>query len=1158
MCGIIAVCRQRSSRRPPSSAEVRALVEASLPNLVDPAATGLADRIDDAATHLNAADGLLRGPAGVRCLLADRALAPELDALVDEVWTAIDRIEMFLDGGAGLASTDLEMINAALVRAKDAAWAVQRDRLRTARAVADLAGSDAGEAAVEAFTSVQLALSGLDRLEVRGRDSAGLQVLVRHHGLDLSSPAVAALLSPRVGDPLFESGSVRVAGRALSFVYKAAAEIGELGDNVRSLRAAITGDALLHRALAADSAEVMVLGHTRWASVGIISEPNAHPLDDEEVDGPAGPSVTAVLNGDVDNFADLKAREGLRIRDEISTDAKVIPTLLSRRLAVDDDVVDGFRRTVATLEGSVAIAASVADEPADLLFALRGSGQALYVGVADDLYLVASEPYGVVEECRRYLRMDGDTPADPGNPSGSRGQVVRLRGATAGAVAEIDRRSYDGGRLPVADDELTTAEITTRDIDRGENPHFLLKEISEAPTSFRKTLRGKLGELDGRLVVTLGPDTLPEALRADLAARIVERVIVIGQGTAAVAGQALVRTLAEAAAGTGLRVEAQLATELSGFGLRPDMSDTLVVAVSQSGTTTDTNRTVDLARERGARVVAIVNRRGSDLTERSDGVLYTSDGRDVEMSVASTKAFYAQVAAGFVLAFAIAQEVLIDDGAAADERSRLLAALRALPDAMEATLATRPAIASTAQQLAPAKRYWAVVGSGTDRIAAEELRIKLSELCYKAVACDAIEDKKHIDLSSEPLILVCATGLQGSNADDVAKEVAIYRAHSATPIVIASEGEERFTAALQALTVPAVDPALAFVLCTMVGHLFAYEAALAIDAQAAPLRLARAAIEQRIARRNGAEDGDRLVSELRGELQPLAAHFFDGVRAGSYNGHLDASTAIRLSSLFRYVVGMVPLELYEVEYGRVGTPSVLIENLTVALTAAIDELTRPVDAIKHQAKTVTVGISRTDEGLVQVGLVRETLACGAARDQLSYRALRTLAALDPAVAEVVGYTRYRIDGDVEAHRATITVVDRGGISRDLPLRTEKNPVLRGTKHRVATEREVTVAVGRSDGRPVIIVPESKGNQCTALTLLHVHFFDRLPAGRARSVLEQYRNRYSALEDAVTETEPTFRDDLLGEVPLVELLTAPVYVLAERWRVPMSERPETDR
>jgi hypothetical protein len=89
----------------------------------------------------------------------------------------------------------------------------------------------------------------------------------------------------------------------------------------------------------------------------------------------------------------------------------------------------------------------------------------------------------------------------------------------------------------------------------------------------------------------------------------------------------------------------------------------------------------------------------------------------------------------------------------------------------------------------PQRRYWALVGNGKNRVAAAEVRIKLSELCYKSIACDATEDKKHIDLSSEPMILVCAAGLTGSTADDVAKEVAIYKAHKACPIVVATAGK---------------------------------------------------------------------------------------------------------------------------------------------------------------------------------------------------------------------------------------------------------------------------------------------------------------------------------------------------------------------------------
>jgi glucosamine--fructose-6-phosphate aminotransferase (isomerizing) len=174
------------------------------------------------------------------------------------------------------------------------------------------------------------------------------------------------------------------------------------------------------------------------------------------------------------------------------------------------------------------------------------------------------------------------------------------------------------------------------------------------------------------------------------------------------------------------------------------MSDTLVVAVSQSGTTTDTNRTVDLARGRGAAVLAIVNRRNSDLTDKADGVMYTSDGRDVEMSVASTKAFYAQVAAG----------------CAAGLRHRR--GLRARQTQRRTSCSPRCARCPTPWSRCsppaghrrgrpPVRAVEALLGHRRQRpnaVAAEEVRIKLSELCYKSIACDITEDKKHIDLSS--------------------------------------------------------------------------------------------------------------------------------------------------------------------------------------------------------------------------------------------------------------------------------------------------------------------------------------------------------------------------------------------------------------------------
>ncbi|MEA3075905.1 MAG: hypothetical protein QOF60_813 [Actinomycetota bacterium] len=1118
MCGIIAVLRRRSSRPAPHGDELLALLDAAV------SASDLAQ----AAAKVVEVDALLRGVPGVQALLRSPGLAEAIEGRLDRLIGRQREVEGALDAGT-LPGAEVERTNAALVALKDGVWAVGRDRLRTAREVEALAGPGAGDASLAGYLSIQTALSALDRLEVRGRDSAGLHVLVDHHALDPDGLDRGGLL--------FTNGSARAIDGRIGFVYKAAAEIGELGDNTAALRAAIKDDDLLRRALASsEAAEVTVLGHTRWASVGIISEPNAHPLNSEEVGGTEGPYVVAALNGDVDNYADLKAAEGLDIPAEITTDAKVIPTLVSRRVAAGDDVVDAFRTTVARFAGSVAIGASSAADPDRLMLALRGSGQALYVGVAEDQFVVASEPYGLVEETADYLRLEGEVAS---GKDGSAGQVVVLDRSGAGGLDGITRLAYDGTPLPVADSDLSHAEITTRDIDRAGAPHFLLKEIGEAPTSIRKTLRGKVTEQKGLLAVRLPDGTLPPALVERLANGGIAQVITTGQGTAAMAARAAATAITDAFQGTPLRVLPLTAAELSDFGMADDMGDTLVVAISQSGTSADTNRTVDLCRARGAIVVSIVNRRNSDLVDKSDGVLYTSDGRDVEMAVPSTKAFYAQVAAGILLAWGLAGAAGVGDRHRAAE---LIDALQRLPEAMEEVLTRREVIAAVAQRHCLSRRYWAMVGNGPNRVAAAEVRIKLSELCYKSISLDITEDKKHIDLSAEPMILVCAAGIHGPSADDVAKEVAIFRAHKAAPIVIASDGEERFGAAMDVLFVPPVHPDLDFVLSAMAGHLFGYEAAVAIDAQARRLREVRGIVEELLT-----TSPHRLLEAMAPALAAPAARFFADLREGSLNGNLEASTAVRLSSLLRYAVGAVPLEAYELEYGKVGSPAALVDDVLDALSDAIDELTRPIDAIKHQAKTVTVGISRSEDSYAAVPLVREVLAAGAGRDRIGYRALRTLAELDPAVTGVHGYSRYVVEGDVAEGTATIHRVDSGGVARDLASRTDRDPALKGTKRRAAFEREVTVSRSNHDGRTTVIVPEIKDNQVVGITLLHVSLAPSLDPAVARQVLTGYRNRYNAIVDAVTETEPAFSDDVLGSVPLDDLLVEPVHVLASHWR-----------
>ena len=1123
--------------RRPSSREVPELVE--LLGLLESVSNSLSlDDLNMLKKHVESLDFVnsqLKGLPGFLALFNNENLVPAIEISLDHLFDFFQNPERQLS----LSSDDIEVLNVLSSRMRDLVWSIKNDRIGSYKRVIDLTSKkfNPSHQGFSALLSLQQALSGLDRLEVRGRDSAGLQILVWDHDLD-----DVEIPEDRLNDLLFRSGSVRKSSNgSLLFVYKTAAEIGDLGDNTNSLRESIVSDDLLAKALSGKDVKANVVGHTRWASVGLISESNAHPV--ESIDTDEG-VVTTVQNGDVDNFADLIASFELRIPSGITTDARVVPELWQKNKIDGIKTEESFIKAVRNFEGSVAIAGVDVSQPENIFLSVKGSGQALYVGLAEDAYLVASEPYGLVEITNKYFRIDGEELI---NESNEKGQVIRLDMNLAGTLEGIVRKTFASDDAKVREEDLSQTEISTRDIDRGSYKHYLLKEIEESPSSVRSTLRGRLvkGEND-EFDVRIGTETLPDQLKLDLKSGKIRKIFVIGQGTAAVAARAAATAISRHLGKTEINVIAKPATELSAFDLAPDMSNTLVVAISQSGTTTDTNRTVELVRARGAKVIAIVNRRNSDLTDRADGVLYTSDGRDIEMSVASTKAFYSQVVAGYLLAFAMSEVISTNNNS---DREVILEALNSLPEAMEELLDLRGHISKLANQFAPPHRHWAIVGSGGNVIAAEEIRIKLSELCYKSIASDVIEDKKHIDLSSEPMILVCANGITGSTIDDIAKEIAIFRAHKAAPIVITDSKPSKFPDALDVIPVPSTHPYLAFVLATMAGHLFGYEAACSIDSQAQPLRIAHAVIEKLTNDRLTAHSvlpNDEVFNHLREDIRKVSNFFFDELRNGRLNGHLEASTSVRLASLLRYSLGEIPLDLYQIEFGRVGTPSLVIDELAKALVLAIEELTRPVDAIKHQAKTVTVGISRSDENLLDVPLVKRVLEAGTSRDCISYETLKLLVSLDIAIDEVAGYTRYRISG-LDADNPTLTIVDRDGVSVGIQSRVERDLELRGTKHRVATSKKVLLTKGLRDERTILLIPEVKDGETTGINLLHISLRKNLSIEEIRTVLNGYHNRYEAIQDAVRETEPSFRDDFLSEQSIEELLIDSVDSVAERLR-----------
>ncbi|MCE5273822.1 MAG: SIS domain-containing protein [Syntrophaceae bacterium] len=1107
---------------------------------------------------------------------------------ITRLWALAKRMAAFIEGEdgllerqtLGLTSGDIETVASRLVTLKDISWGIREDFLKNQEKIAYLAGDDALSDALFycRYQKINSCLNALDRLEVRGRDSAGIQVAIQlNSGQGLSS-LMDTLKSKGLHESLLErscpgdliNGSIHLSEDQFIFTYKTALVTGVLGENTKKLRRFIREDDILKAALSLEALSEIYLAHTRWASVGAINEINCHPVNSHTLDTPTTGmhdmtmalksypfygrgawTINAALNGDIDNYVELKdslETERQVMDAKVTTDTKVIPLQIERYLFDGHDLKEAFRKAVNDFEGSHAIAMESNLEPGKIFLALHGSGQTVYVGLQKNGYVYASEVYGLVEETPYFIKMDGESCRVPGNPL-TRGQIFILRNDCGPGLGGIEALSYDGYPLELDRKDIAHAEITTRDIDRGEHSHFLMKEILDAPESIRKTLRGKYRIVNRKDVsFNLDETVVAGRTRESLAQGRIRQIYVIGQGTAAVAASAVAEAISSYLREAPIGVFAKKASDLSGFLLNDDMSDTIVIAITQSGTTTDTNRAVTMARQRGAHLIAIVNRRQSDITSKVDGVFYTSDGRDIEMSVASTKAFYSQIVAGYVLALFMAQllKTLPDTLIARD-----LMGLEDAPSLMRGVIARRQAIRDTAWNLVRRKQYWAVVGSGINKVASDEIRIKLSELCYKTISSDIIEDKKHIDLSSEPLILVCAAGSPEIVMEDIVKDVAIFKAHAASVVVIADEGERRFDAVSdEVIHVPRASFPLSVIFNTLAGHLWGYYAACSIDALAVSFKAFRTRLDE-VVRDHGKKEYTVYESIQDSELHRVVDEFaaeFNAWRCSGELTSLSVEVASDITLLLKYAKGKLPVEDFWVEFEGRRLSSSPIDMLDQTLRRAVDELSRPVDAIRHQAKTVTVGTSRKAE--IPSGPVFDVFEdLGFTLENIRAKDGITLKRLQNALAGVNGYTLYEVSG-LDDHgnptdASTLVITARKGIAVSMRSRFDRPAPLMGTKNTIVRTGKVYAGTGRSDNAPIIIVPILGQRRIIShLLLLHVEFDEALSVERKKEALGVKINDITNL---INEYNIPWKDEYLQGLSLKYLMGEDVEVVADKIR-----------
>jgi glucosamine--fructose-6-phosphate aminotransferase (isomerizing) len=576
--------------------------------------------------------------------------------------------------------------------------------------------------------SKPLLLRGLERLEYRGYDSAGI-ALLEEDGLEY----------------------VRAVG------------------NLEKLKLAAGSNS---------SAATTGLGHTRWATHGAVNMQNAHPLV-----GCEERKIAVVLNGIVENYRELKQSlldEGHTFSSE--TDAEVVVHLVERHY--QGDLAAAVRTAYEELEGHFSFVLIHQDHPGRLVGARCQTP--LVVGIGEGETFLASSIAAFLRETRRVQFIDDH-------------DIVEI--TPEGAVFH----TREGIRTP----EVIEVDWDDESAEKFGYETFMLKEIYEQPDAVQETIgdrvRGHQLVLEG-LALT---ETEIQNLR---------RIVIVACGTAyhaGVCGRYIIEEWAR------VPVEPDIASEW--IYRNPVLSkDTLVIGISQSGETRDTVKAMQLARESGARTLAITNQMGTQITREADAVLYTRCG--LEVGVAASKTFTAQVALLSLLALKLAE---IRRSLPTAEIEFILDRLHELPEKLTEFLHGDHPIDEIAQRVY-AQPFFLYLGRHIGLPVALEGALKLKEISYIPTDAYSAGEMKHgpIALLEEGTPVVVVATKQKGIYEKVVSNIQETRARGAHVIAIATSGDEEIQHhADDVIYIPKTPAFLQAVLAVVPLQLLAYKIA---------------------------------------------------------------------------------------------------------------------------------------------------------------------------------------------------------------------------------------------------------------------------------------------------------------------------------------------
>ena len=525
------------------------------------------------------------------------------------------------------------------------------------------------------------------------------------------------------------------------------------------------------------------IGHTRWATHGAPTDGNAHPhtAGDQQ--------ISLIHNGIIENFSEIKKElEAAGVEFESETDTEVAAQLLAHEYSKTNDFEKSFLSVANRLQGAFTILAINRVDP-DLVLAARRNSP-LVIGIGEGENFLGSDVAAFVDHTKKAISVGQD-------------QIVKLR------QSGFELMNFSGEEVQAETFEVNWDASAAS---KGGWDSFMAKEISEEPQAVGDTLMGRLGA-DGDVELTEFA-----GLSIDDIAGI-NRIIITACGTAAYAGEVAKYAIEQLAR---IPVSVELAHELR---YRDPVIDenTLVVAISQSGETMDTLMAVRYASERGAKVLSICNTQGATLARESNATIYTHAGPEV--AVASTKAFSAQITAGYLLALFLAKAL-----GKTDQVAKVGKELSTLPRKVKKTLEMIGDVKALAEEL---KNIESVLflGRNVGFPIAMEGALKLKELSYIHAEGFAAGELKHgpialVEAGQVVIVIVPSPSAEENLHAKVLANIQEINARGAEVIAIAEAGDvEVADYAKRVFYTPKTLPLLSPVLSVVPLHIFSMELA---------------------------------------------------------------------------------------------------------------------------------------------------------------------------------------------------------------------------------------------------------------------------------------------------------------------------------------------